>query len=126
VTQMTNSKNLTIEESFKMFGDIYDEIAIEMSEKIPGYVAVGVEIVEFQKLLWKNYRINKKEFATVLQMLRDYDREVLKYYSLRVKLYGGPTSHYHKNNYVECDGRHYILIEVETEDHMKRMAPHRG
>ena len=123
---MTDVSKFTIEESFKIFSDVYDEIAIEMSERIPGYVAVGVEVVEFQKLLWKKYRINKKEFSEMLQKLRDYDRDVIKYYRLSVKLYGGPTCHYHKNNWVECDGRHYIVIEVETEDHMKRMAPHRG
>jgi len=123
---MTDPTTLPIEECFKILGDVYDEIAIEMSERIPGYVAVGVEVTEFQKRLWKKYRINKVQFAEMVQRIRTYDREILKYYPLRVKLFGGPTSHYRKANWVECDGRHWILIEVETEDHMKRMAPHRG
>jgi hypothetical protein len=108
---------------FDIFSDVYDEIAIEMSERVPGYVVVGVTVVEFRKRLWKKYRINRKQFTDMLQRLRDHDRNSNSD-RYRIKLYGGPI--YLKDDWVECDGRHWLLIEVETEDHMRRMEPHRG
>jgi hypothetical protein len=112
---------IDVDDDFKILSDIYDEIAIEMSERVPGYVAVGVTIVDFRKRLWKKYHINRRKFADMLQRVRDYDYNNSNYN--RIKLYGGPI--YLKDDWVECDGRHWLLIEIETEDHKRRMAPHR-
>lgn len=112
---------LDIEDIWRIFSAVYDEIAIPMSEKIPGYVACGVTIVDFRKLLWTKYHINQKQFAGMLQRIITHDRANRSY--SRIRLYGGPI--YLKHNWVECDGRHWLLIEVETTDHIKRMAPHR-
>jgi hypothetical protein len=114
---MTAEQQVT---DFETFSKVYDEIAIERSEEIPGYVAIGIPVVEFRKLLWKQYKINRKTFAVKLQKIRDERRPR----GSRINLYGSPI--YHKDDWVECDGKHWTLIEVETEDHMKRMAPHRG
>jgi hypothetical protein len=112
------------DEDFKIFSDVYDEIARTNYSGIPGYVPVGETVVEFRKLLWKKFRINKKQFAAMLQRIRDQDRNSPGSVLHRVNLFGGPI--YHKNDWVECDGRHWLLIEVRTEEHEKQMAPHRG
>ncbi len=112
---------MTLMEESQIFSETYDEIANEMALGIPGYVAVGIDVVTFRQRLWGKYRINKRCFAEILQRLRD-NRDVVGVN--KINLYGGPI--YLKDNWVPCDGRHWLLIEVETRDHMRKMAPHRG
>lgn len=112
-------RKTTVEEDFKILSDVYDNVAKLFYSGIPGYVPIAIDVVKIRKYLWDNYRINKYQFAEMIRKIKDKD-------SLnRIKLSGGPCSHYHKDNWVEYNGKHYLGIEVETEEHKRQMASHR-
>lgn len=119
------SKNLTTttEEDFKILSDTYDYIAKTHYSNIPEYIPMGIDIVKFRKHLYEHYKINKYQFTEMLQRIKDEDRKNSK--PNRINLFGGPSGHYHKDNWVEYNDKHYLLIEVLTEDHNKQMKPHR-
>jgi hypothetical protein len=91
-----------------------------MASGVPGYVAIGIDIVTFRKRLWTKFKINRYQFAEMLQRLRDRYSP----YTKEINLSGGPI--YHKDDWVECNGRYWLHIEVKTEDHKRQMAPHRS
>lgn len=110
----------SLDDAFKIFSDVYDRLAEKAEERIPGYVTVGEYIPDFRRALWRRYQINRAEFQEFLQQLRAESSP----YRMKINLYGGPI--YLKDDWVECDGRHWLLIEVRTEDHERKMAPHRS
>lgn len=113
----------TVEEDFKILSDAYDTVAKLFYTGITGYVPIAIDVTKIRKYLWEHYRINKYQFTKMVQKIMDYDRESLE--QNRIKLSGGPCGHYHKDNWIEYNGKHYLGIEVETEEHKKQMIPHR-
>lgn len=76
-------------------------------------------VVEFRKHLWKKYHINKIKFQEMLQRVYNDPK-----FGQKIGLYGG--SIYLKDNWVKVNDRHYLLIQIDTPQHLKYMVGHRG
>lgn len=114
---MANTEPITqkdLDSLFKILSDVFDDLDAPMK--------IYCSVVEIRSHIWKKYKINKTEFQQMLERLCNVNSP----YRQAIQLSGGPAHHYTKKNFVEVEGRHWLLIQVETEQHAQFMEGHRG
>ena len=112
-------RGLSESDIFHIFAGIYDDYATWAAKRVPNYEPLGMDIVRFRKCLWSRHTINRSQFQAMLQRLRN-DPTFRQY----IHLYGGPD--YGKANWVTCDEKRWLLIEVMTPRHIRMMMDHGG
>ena len=99
---------------WKILSDVFDDLDHENK--------IVCSVVEFRSWLWEKYRINKKDFQTMMERVCAENSP----YRNKIHLSGGPTGHYTKTNFVVVGGRHYLVIQIDTPKHLQYTEGHRS
>lgn len=102
-----------LEQLFGIISEVFDDLDAPMK--------IYCSVVEIRSLLWRKHRVDKIQFQQIIERLCAVDSP----YRMKIQLAGGPTGAYKKNNFVEVEGRHWLYIQVETEQHAQFMEGHR-